>query len=388
MTACKNRTENLGPLSPNYSTLGAEGNLEDIPYDPTNYIAPTIAGLPPVEIPPNNPMTREGIRLGRYLFYEKALSIDHTISCGSCHHIDKAFTDGLAFSVGVDGATTPRNSMSLINIGYASNLRSSHNFMWDGQFATLEQQILEGPVTNSLEMANTWEEVELRLQAHEHYPRMFRRAFGIENKAEITRELVAKAIAQFQRTLNSADAQYDRHEHIPFEYLSEQELRGMELFIGDAGTLNTGKDGECAHCHSFTRHKAIFARFGYSNNALDSTGARFLFPDLGLGGVNGRLIDRGKFKEVTLRNIALTAPYMHDGRFNTLEEVMDHYVSIGHGTSSPNVANELAAAPDLPNLSQQEKEDIVAFLHALTDTSYVNKEEWMDPFLQADPWTE
>lgn len=388
ITACKEKTESLGPLSPNYEVTQLEGRLDTIPYSPTAYNMPVIDGLPVVEVPVDNPITEEGVRLGRFLFYEKELSIDNTISCGSCHHIDKAFSDGLDFSIGVNGATTPRSSMPLINIAYNEKQGSVHNFMWDGVFATLEQQILEGPVTNALEMANTWEEVEMRLRNHDHYPRMFRQAFGIMDKSEIDRHLVAKAIAQFERTLNSADSRYDQHEFVPFEYMSEQELRGMQLFIGDAGVVNAGKDGECAHCHSFTRDKAVFGRFGFSNNGLDSTGTSFIFPDLGFGAVSGNIGDNGKFKEVTLRNIALTAPYMHDGRFQTLEEVMAHYVSVGHGTSSPNVANELTTAPDLPTLTQQEQEDIITFLNALTDTSYVNKAEWMDPFLQANPWEE
>ncbi|MCH2042922.1 MAG: c-type cytochrome [Saprospiraceae bacterium] len=388
LTGCKEKIDSIGPLSPNYNLTELEERLDTIPYFPTAYNMPVIDGLPPVEVPADNPMTEEGVRLGRFLFYETELSIDNTVSCGSCHHVDKAFTDGLDFSIGVNGARTTRNSMSLINIAYSEKQNSIHNLMWDGSFSTLEQQILEGPVTNSLEMANTWEEVETRLRAHNHYPRMFRQAFGITDKSEINRELVAKAIAQFERTLNSAASRYDQHEFVPFEYMDEQELRGMQLFIGDAGSVNAGKDGECAHCHSFTRDKAVFGRFNFSNNGLDSTGNSFMFPDPGFGAVTGNIGDNGKFKEVTLRNIALTAPYMHDGRFNTLEEVMDHYVSIGHGTSSPNVSNELTTAPDLPNLTQQEQDDIVAFLHALTDTSYVNKVEWSDPFSQENPWQE
>lgn len=386
--ACrKYQTELLGPLHPNY-VYSATGWLDSIPYNPTPYTFASINGLPNMEVPANNPMTVEGVRLGRFLFYDKLLSLDSTISCGSCHHLNKAFTDGQAKSTGINGQVVPRSSMSLINIGYSWNQSRVNNFMWDGKFATLEQQAL-APIENPLEMGSSLDVVEQRLRRHEHYPRLFRQAFGIEHTDQIDRTLIGKALAQFERTLNSANSKYDRSEWLPFNYLSEQEQRGFQLFLGDAngGPLAT-KDAECAHCHSFTRHRALFARNGFSNNGLDTAATFNDFPDKGLGGVTGILSDNGKFREVTLRNIGLTAPYMHDGRFATLEEVLDHYVSIGHGLYAPNIANELTSAPTLPTLNAQEKADIIAFLHALTDSSYFNRPAWADPFLQANPWEE
>jgi cytochrome c peroxidase len=378
--ACDPRNEIIGPISP---TPG--DGLDTIAYNPQAYQFPVINGLPAMQIPTDNPVTVAGVRLGKYLFYEKMLSIDSSISCGSCHKQNKAFTDGFPKSIGVDGTVGLRNSMSLINIGYAWRPNNAHNFMWDGKFRHLEEQIL-APVENPLEMKNTWEEVERRMRVHAHYPRLFRQAFGISTKSEITKELAAKAMAQFMRTLNSADSKYDSVEFRAFNYFTDEEQRGYELFLGDVlGTIVT-KDAECAHCHSFSRNFSTFARNNFSNNGLDSAVTFNDFIDKGLGSVTNIPSDNGRFREVTLRNIGLTAPYMHDGRFATLEEVLNHYVSGGH--PSPNVANELASAPTIRTLSAGDKQDIIAFLKTLTDTSYFNKTEWSDPFLLPDPWVE
>lgn len=381
LTACEPRNELIGPISP------TSGDLDSIAYNPTTYNFPQINGLPAMEVPADNQLTNEGVRLGRFLFYEKVLSIDSSISCGSCHQQDKAFTDGETVGIGVGGTLGVRNSMSLINVGYNWKQNSAHNFNWDGAFRNLEDQVL-APVEHPLEMMNSWELVEQRLREHEHYPRLFRQAFGINDTDEITKELAAKAMAQFLRTLNSADSEYDRDEWVPFVYMNEAAQRGKLLFLGDAAGSAQTKDAECAHCHSFTRNSAIFARNEFSNNAIDSVGSFNEFNDLGLGAVTGSAPDNGRFREVSVRNVGLTAPYMHDGRFATLEEVLEHYVEHTGPNRGPNVASELSTAPTLPTLTANEKSDIVSFLHALTDSSYVNRLEWSDPFLQADPWAE
>ncbi|MGH1336802.1 MAG: cytochrome-c peroxidase [Aureispira sp.] len=353
-------------------------DLTGITYAPTAYTVVPPQGLPPMEIPAENPMTAEGIRLGRHLFYDPILSLDSTISCASCHKQEKAFTDGVAFSTGIDGLVGKRSSMSLINVGYNWIRGRQHNFMWDGRFATLEEQIIKGPIIDPVEMANTAENVEKVLRRHPNYPTMFREAFGIANSNEIKMEMVGKAIAQFERTLNSARSMYDKDVWDSFVYMSPQALNGMDIFQGDAAGSPSSKDGECGHCHSFSTNKALFARNEFSNNGLDSVVSLADFLDYGLGGATNNAPDNGMFREVSLRNIALTAPYMHDGRFQTLEEVMDHYVNGIH--PAPNLASEISTATTLPQLTQADKEDIIAFLHALTDTSYVNKEEWSNPF--------
>ena len=353
-------------------------DLTGIAYNPTAYTVVPPKGLPPMEIPADNPMTVEGIKLGRHLFYDPILSLDSTLSCASCHKQEKAFTDGVALATGIDGLVGRRSSMSLINVGYNWVRGRAHNLMWDGRFATLEELTIKGPIIDPVEMANTWENLEQSLQNHPSYPALFREAFGISNSQEIKAELVGKALAQFQRTLNSARSMYDKDVWDPFVYMSPQEINGMDLFQGDAAGSPASKDGECGHCHSFSTNKALFARNEFSNNGLDSVASLTDFLDYGLGGATNNTPDNGMFREVSLRNIALTAPYMHDGRFQTLEEVLDHYTTGGH--PAPNLASELTTAATLTQLTQSDKEDIIAFLHALTDTSYIHKEEWSNPF--------
>jgi cytochrome c peroxidase len=353
-------------------------NLEVFNYAPSSYTVIPPDGFPAMEHPENNPITVEGIELGRHLFYDPILSRDSTVSCSSCHNLNKAFTDDLPKAIGIEGRFGRRSSMSLINIGYSWIKNRPHNFMWDGKFETLEQQIIGGPVEDPVEMDNTWETVENDIRQHPSYPQMFRSAFGINCTDEINRELVAKAIAQFERTLNSASSRFDEDLWVPFVYLTAQELRGKTLFEGDAAGSTSSKDAECAHCHSFSANKTLFARNEYSNNGLDSVSSLNEFADLGLGGITGNISQNGQFREVSLRNIGLTAPYMHDGRFATLEEAVDHYTS--GVKNAPNLSAELSTAPTLSTLTNSEKEDLVAFLHALTDSSYFNKPEWSNPF--------
>ena len=353
-------------------------NLEAYNYAPSSYTVIPPEGFPAMEHPDDNPITVEGIELGRHLFYDPILSRDSTISCSSCHQLNKAFTDGLSKAEGIEGRLGRRSSMSLINIGYSWIKNRPHNFMWDGKFTSLEEQIVGGPIEDPVEMDNDWETVENVLRQQPSYPQMFRSAFGINCSDEINRQLIAKAIAQFERTLNSAGSRFDEDLWVPFVYLSAQELRGKTLFEGDAAGATSTKDAECAHCHSFSANKTLFARNEYSNNGLDSVNNLNDFTDLGLGAITGNLSQNGQFREVTLRNIGLTAPYMHDGRFATLEEAVGHYAS--GGQNAPNLAAELTTAPTLVTLTASEKEDLVAFLHALTDSSYFNKPEWSSPF--------
>ena len=379
VVACRDEYR-IGPLSP----FNPVGRLDTIPYSPTPFAIISPLGMPTMPTPAENPTTVEGIKLGRLLFYDPILSGDSTMSCASCHQIDKAFTDGRARSIGIAGLEGTRNSMSLINVGFNWKPNRQTNFNWDGAFATLEAQAIM-PVQHPLELNADWSIVEKKLRQHAHYPRLFRQAFGVEHVDEIDRFYAARAIAQFLRTLNSAAAPVDSFYRVPFYSLSPEAERGMELFIGDTGGNPFARDAECAHCHSFTRDFMTFARNDFSNNALDSVASLNDFIDKGLGTITGRIQDNGRFREVTLRNIALTAPYMHDGRFNTLEEVMDHYVE--HGHSRPFAAFELSTSTDLRTLTAQEKADIIAFLHALTDTSYFSRQEWQNPFVvEANPW--
>ncbi len=306
--------------------------------------------------PSFNPLSEEGIFLGRHLFYDPILSLDSTISCANCHQQKLAFTDGRAFSEGIEGHLGKRSSPSLANIGYHYK-----GLFWDGRSISLEAQAIH-PVIDTLEMGNTWEEVENRLKKHPLYPKLFKDAFGIKRK-EIKKEWVAKALSQFQRTLISTDSPYDQMVAGKRKF-TEQEWRGMTIFFDASEELSFS---ECGHCHT----DPLFTHIGFENNGIDPD---LINRDKGKGAISGKIFEEGQFKVPTLRNIAVTAPYMHDGRFKTLEEVLEHYNSGGH--PSPNVSPNVRPL----NLSEQDKKDLIAFLNTLTDSTFISNEAYSSPF--------
>jgi cytochrome c peroxidase len=270
------------------------------------------------------------------------LSGDNSQACADCHRQENAFSDPRALSVGIDGTVGKRNSMSLANIGW------QRRTFWDGRVFGLEAQALH-PIQDPTEMHESLENAVAELRAHTEYPDLFRRAFGL---VEIDSNLIARALAQFERTLISANSRYDRWEK-GLDTLSESELRGMEVFLDKTR-------GGCTFCHSFG---GIFSDFIFRNNGLDS-----LPTDAGRFAVTGLAQDFGAFKTTSLRNIALTAPYMHDGRFATLEEVVDFYdrgFRLGPHTDPAMfglVKGRLKAA---------DREGLVAFLKALSDDEFI-----------------
>jgi cytochrome c peroxidase len=321
-------------------------------------------GFPAFPPTPDNPLTQEGVALGRHLFYEKQLSRNNTVSCGSCHQQSKAFTDGRAVSLGIDGKRGTRSSMTLANMAWERDL------MWDGAATTLEQQA-RLPIENPVEMHQPLADAVRKLQQNPKYPALFRKAFG---SATITEENVLKALSQFQRTLISANSKYDRFAATSNpSILTTDELRGFTLFRTHAVASTRG--AECFHCHTLGTFAGPYNTF--FNNGLDVT-----FADRGRGGVTNQPFDMGRFKAPTLRNIALTAPYMHDGRFRTLEEVLDHY-SDHVRLNSPNLDPNLANSPNDPSgrmmLTATEKRQIIAFLHTLTDSTFINNPDFADP---------
>ncbi|MBK0404904.1 cytochrome-c peroxidase [Adhaeribacter sp. BT258] len=339
--------------------------------------APKSFGKP--VIPADNPTTVEGVQLGRMLFYEKKLSGDNSMSCGTCHQQKHAFTDGSnAVSLGIDGKPGTRNSMSLVNMAWSTS------YTWDGGAKTLEQQA-RIPIESQVEMHQNMQQAARKLQNSAHYPPLFRRAFGNE---KITEENILKALAQFERTLISADSRYDAFKK---EYdktkdnskaiFSDDEYKGFVLFNNHPDP-NSMRGADCMHCHGGD----LFTTQVITNNGLDLT-----FKDPGKGGITGNRFDEGKFKATTLRNIALTAPYMHDGRFKTLEEVLDHYNE--HVVrNSPNLDPEISGASNNHDpvkglgLTAREKQQIIAFLKTLTDEKFVTNPEFSDPFPNfADP---
>jgi cytochrome c peroxidase len=344
-------------------------DLTGIPYNPIakNLVIPP--GLPSMNIPADNPLTEQGIELGRRLFYDPILSKDSTISCSSCHKLTSSFNDVMAISPGVSGLLGNRSSMSLINVGFQNN-----GLFWDGRSPTLEDQALH-PVENPVEMAEIWDNVEVKLQRHTDYKKRFREAFGIENSLEITKELAAKALAQFERTLISANSRFDKkrwqQDTNPF-LLSDLEVDGQKIYYDDLLGSPGEPTGHCAHCHDGA---ALYSSEVYRNNAITEVASLTDFPDKGLGGITGNLTDNGMFKSPSLRNIALTAPYMHDGSFQTLEDVIEHYNSGGHYAD-----NVVTLSIQKLNLSEYDKQALIAFLHTLTDTSYYSNPAFQNPF--------
>ena len=321
-------------------------------WDPTPYELAKPQGFPDMVIPDDNPMTEEGVKLGRMLFYDPILSADDTQSCASCHNQAFAFTDnGERFSIGIDGIAGTRNSMPVINGGWMPEL------FWDGRKTSLEEQALE-PVTNPIEMHETWPRAIQKLKIHPDYPDLFFGAFGTR---DIDSTHVAKAIAQFERTLISSDSKWDRYLRGEVQ-LSLAETRGFEIFFTEKG--------DCFHCHS----TILFTDNLYHNNGLDA-----VFSDNGLYDVTGNPNDRGRFKTPTLRNLEFTTPYMHDGRFATLEEVIDFY---SHGVTFSPTIDPLMKQVEQGGiqLTQEEKESLLAFLKTLTDTAFVNNPEFSNPF--------
>lgn len=303
-------------------------------------------------IPEDNPLTVEGIYLGRKLFYDKNLSDDNTKSCASCHLQSDGFSDPEQFSEGITGELGNRNAMQIINAGWFPS------FFWDGRAESLEAQAL-GPVVNPVELNTTWPKVENKITADPVYPVLFSMAFG---STSIDSMLIVKAIAQFERTLISFNSKYDEYFYGDFTGFTESEVNGFDIYFSEKG--------DCIHCHS----GPLLSDNEFRNNGLDSE-----LSDLGLGEITGNSEDYGKFKVPTLRNIEYTAPYMHDGRFSTLEEVVEHYNS-GVLTDSPNLDPEMENAALGLNLTEQEKEDLINFIKTFTDPDFMSNPNFSDPF--------
>ncbi|MBI5915808.1 MAG: cytochrome C peroxidase [Bacteroidetes bacterium] len=344
-------------------------DLTNIAYNPTPHELVIPPGFPSMNIPADNPLTEQGIDLGRRLFYDPILSKDSTVSCGSCHGPAGNFTDNKALSPGVGGLLGTRSSMAIINSGFLSK-----GMFWDGRAPHLEAQAL-GPVENPVEMAEKWDDVEVKLRNHADYRTRFRKAFGIENSNEITRDLATRAIAQFERTLISANSKYDRKKYQldpdPFLF-SDLETDGLKIYFDDQFGAPGAPVGHCAHCHD---GGPLLTSERYENNAITEVASLADFPDKGLGALTGKLTDNGKFKAPSLRNIALSAPYMHDGRFQTLEQVIEHYSSGGHYAD-----NVITGSITNLNLSAYDKQALLAFLNTLTDTTFVNNPAFQNPF--------
>ncbi len=312
--------------------------------------------LPAPEIPANNPLTDEGIALGRQLFFEKKLSADNTLACAGCHKPNEGFSDQQRFSVGIDGIEGFRNSMPLVNFAW----NTKNKFNWDGSANSLEEQVLE-PVVNEIEMHNTWPNAVATLQTDGNYPNAFEEAFGTST---ISKELVAKALSQFIRTIVSGNSKFDKH-LLGEATLTPLEAEGLAVFLDE-------ERGDCFHCHG-SPSNPLWTDNDFHNNGLDED-----FTDLGLGDITGDPTQFGLFKSPSLRNLAYTAPYMHDGRFATLDEVINHY-SEGLVFSSTIDPLMKTVAQGGVMLSDADKAALKAFLLSLSDPSLATNTAYQNP---------
>lgn len=312
--------------------------------------------LPSPTIPQDNPFTQEGIALGKRLFFDPILSADNSLACAMCHRPQDGFSDPRPFSLGVDGTMGFRNSMPLQNLAFNGN----NTFNWDGSANSLEAQALE-PVINPIEMHNTWPNASAEIEADPSYRTMFEEAFGTST---VDSTLVTKALAQFIRTLISGDAKFDRYLRGEVT-LTQNELNGLNVFMDEAR-------GDCFHCHG-NPNNPLWTDNLFHNNGLDAE-----FTDRGRGDVTGDPRDFGLFKSPSLRNLAYSAPYMHDGRFATLEEVIDHY---SEGLVFSETIDPLmkAIAEGGVQLTPEDKADLKAFLLTLSDPSFINNPAFLPP---------
>ena len=309
--------------------------------------------FPTPNLPLDNPLTEEGVELGRHLFNDPTLSINDRQSCASCHRVASAFSDTVRFSVGAEGESGTRNAMPLENLAWKTS------FFWDGRAANLREQVLQ-PIQNPLEMHETLEHVVLKLARCVSNQVLFARAFGTP---EISADRVARALEQFLLTRVSHPAKFDHSLRGEVE-LTAEEKHGFELFHTEYDPRHEQYGADCFHCHG----GLLFQSQTFANNGLDQTS-----QDRGRARISGKQIDEGKFAVPSLRNVALTAPYMHDGRFATLEEVVAHYCT---GVQrSPTLDPNLAKHPDggVP-LGAADQRSLVAFLRTLTsdDASATN----------------
>jgi cytochrome c peroxidase len=327
----------------------------------TPYKFPELFHFPKMPISLANPVSVEGAKLGRYLFYDTILSANYNLSCGSCHKQENAFSDAPnSFSKGNNSELMKRNTPALYNLAWYPS------FFWDGKASSIEEQILH-PVRTHTEMNLSWLEAAKRIKQSKFYKTQFKLVFG---KKEIDSTLITKAIGQFLRTLLSYQSKYDRMLR-GIEPLNHEEHEGYVI-------VNDQTMGDCLHCHP-TDASALATTLAYSNNGLDLALQPENFKDKGLGGITGKVKDFGKFKIPSLRNIAITAPYMHDGRFKTLEEVVDFY-SEGVNVCA-NIDSKMQYAHQRGvKLNSKEKKQVVAFLKTLTDSAFISNPAFSNPF--------
>lgn len=331
-------------------------------FDNTPYTLTYGSNMSNPDLPSDNPLTVAKVALGRRLFYENLLSGDGTMNCASCHVQADGFSDKNQFSTGIAGLQGGRQAMPVFNLAWHSN-----QFFWDGRADKLRDQAIK-PIQDALEMNETMENVRTKLKASSIYPGLFTQAF---EDGEINDKNIALALEAFMFTIVSTDSKYDQYQRGEAS-LTASEERGRELFFAEYNPSFPNLSGaDCAHCHGGSN----FENDNYMNNGLDEEAN---ITDEGRSVVTGNQNDRGKFKVPSLRNVAATGPYMHDGRFTTLEEVVEHYNS---GIKSSNSLDPALANTQTTGLmlDAQDKIDLVNFLKTLTDPTFLSNPKYTKP---------
>lgn len=345
--------------------------------------------LPKPAVPDGNKMTASKVELGRHLFYEKRLSLDGTFSCASCHKQELAFTDGKAQSVGVTGEIHPRSAMSLANVAYNPVLTWGNPILKMLENQALVPMFNEQPVEMGL--AGRDKIVLDTLNADPLYRELTKAAFPEDASGEVTIPKIAMAIAAFERTLISANSPYDRYRfNREKDAISDSAKRGEDLFFSEKF--------ECHHCHgslnfndNVVHERTQFLEIAFHNTGLYNIGGTGNYPpfNAGVAEVTGRPEHVGLFRAPTLRNVALTAPYMHDGSIATLEEVIDHYAAGGRTIASGPYAGVGSQHPNKDmfvagfKVTPDERADLIAFLRSLTDEDFIKDPRFADPFAGA-----
>ncbi|MFT5144420.1 MAG: cytochrome c peroxidase [Rhodothermales bacterium] len=363
LAACDDPTAAISPSTdtdPGTLTASTQLNLPSAPFDYSSQVVPAFARAQAGNednTPNANPVTDAGATLGRVLFYDTELSVNRTVACASCHQQESGFADPLGLSVGFEGGLTGRNAMSVANVRFYRN----GNMFWDERAMSVEDQALM-PIQDATEMGMTLTELVARIEEAPYYDDLFQNAFG---STDVTSARIANAIAQFERSMVTFNSRFDQGrlgmngnpgQNLPG--LTARENQGLQLFF-------SGRT-QCSNCHRGDIAVGDQAR----NNGLDVNTA----ADQGAG--------NGRFKTASLRNIELTAPYMHDGRFATLRDVVEFY---NNGIQAhPNLDNRLEqnGQPRRMNLSNGEINALVAFLETLTDPTLATDVRFSDPFVR------
>ena len=335
----------------------------DLPvtYDPTPFQLNTGA-FPAPALPADNPLTVAGVQLGRMLFYEKMLSKDGSQACADCHLQQDAFSDVRRFSIGVEGLPGKRQAMAVMNLAWHRN-----GLFWDGRAPLLRDQALK-PIQDPLEMNETLPNAVSKLAAEKTVTDQFIRAFG---DATVTPERIGLALEQFMLSMVSNHSKYDWWK-AGTAALTESEERGRVLFFAEFDPFGSERGAECFHCHGGFN----FTNDQFRNNSLDADADQ---QDEGRRKVTMSPADQAKFKVPSLRNIALTAPYMHDGRFSTLEEVIDHYNTGVKQSTTLDELMQFNLQPGGLQLTAQDKADLIAFLKTLTDETFLTNAAYAKP---------